>query len=107
MENFAKTGRGAKFFSTDVPGLVTQLKKIADELEKNNARYQEFIDEVDKSVGTFEDFTDKEKAELAEAQDKFDTFFGQLVKNFNIDDGMEYDLVDLKAIVRHAWNANK
>jgi hypothetical protein len=107
MSEFFKTGMGAKFYNADVPSLIKQLKRIADELAKFNV-----IDEPEETTGAFENLTDKEKAELDEEMKTFDQFFDKLMKNFEIDkvvdeviDSFSYE--SLKNLVRHAWNANK
>ena len=107
MTEFFKTGMGAKFYNSDVPNLILQLKRIADELVRVVV-WLETDDEPEESNGEFAEISEKEQAELNAAMADYDKFFDQLMENFDLKELGDYiDHQSLKNLVRHAWNANK
>ena len=90
----------SKFFTHDVPKLMRILERLAKALEK--------LEPIDypPASGNFDKITDEEVLALAEKEMKFDGFFEQLSKNFKLDNSTEFDVVDLKKLCQHAWNAN-
>ena len=99
---FYKSPLGKKFFNHDVPALIRELKRIADNLGTSLEPF-----EVTENLGKFEQITPTDQVELNEKQLNFDKFFNQLVENFEISpEGTTLDHQDLKNLLRHAWNAN-
>ena len=105
--DFYKTGMGAKFFNSDLPNLVKQVKRLGDELAKLNIASEP---DPEPSFGRFEELSDEDKAELDKLASDFDAWFGQMLKNleiqgFNMDDIVSIETI--KNVSRHAWNANR
>jgi hypothetical protein len=86
-------------FNKQIPEIIRQLKRIADELVIDNI--------PDEPLGKFEEISDDEKAELNTTMKDYDKFFDQMVKNFILNEKSEFNIMDLKALCRHAWTANK
>jgi tRNA U38,U39,U40 pseudouridine synthase TruA len=99
MVDFAETGFGRTFFTHQIPEIMRSLKAIAKELRVYNS-----IDDTSDVIGKFEKITDDEVKTLTLEKIKFDEWFEQLIKNFDLDEKTEFDIVDLKKLCQHAYN---
>jgi hypothetical protein len=100
MEFYA-TMAGKKFFRTDFPSLLLQLKRIADGLEDMKTEIEPIA-----AYGKFEEITPEEQTELNAKRADFDKWYKTMCDNFELVNTDSIDMASLKNLVRHAWLVN-
>lgn len=106
MKSFIQSSEGRKLFNHQIPALISQLTRIADELTKSGLLDEGFVESP--IIGRFEEISKTEQAELDEMGTEFDKLFKQLSNNFKLPDHFdEESLETIKNLARHVWNANK